>query len=246
WAKRIIFIDLNIIADKDYAAELFEALIPLNLKWYGLSTTLLIKDKQLLKLAAESGCAGLLMGFESITPDNLKTSRKGFNSPEDYGDVTSSLHEHNITLQACFTFGMDHDTPDIFLETAKMAIKMNIDLPRFAIVTPFPGTSLYHRIESEERITTRDWELYDGQHVVFQPRNMTPEELLIGHESAWKYTYSFSGIWKRILGSGIQIPISILANMGYRFYANHLHSYYNCDWITGFKPPISPKKAEAA
>ena len=246
WAKRIIFIDLNIIADKDYAAELFEALIPLNLKWYGLSTTLLIKDKQLLKLAADSGCAGLLMGFESITPDNLKISRKGFNSPEDYGDVVSALHEHNITLQACFTFGMDHDTPDVFMETAKMAIKMNIDLPRFAIVTPFPGTSLYHRLESEGRITSRDWELYDGQHVVFQPRNMTPEELLTGHESAWKYTYSFSGMWKRILGSGIQIPISILANMGYRFYANHLHSHYNCDWITGFKPPISPMKAEIA
>ena len=141
---------------------------------------------------------------------------------------------------------MDHDTPDVFMETAKMAIKMNIDLPRFAIVTPFPGTSLYHRMESEGRITTRDWELYDGQHVVFQPRNMTPEELLTGHESAWRYTYSFSGMWKRILGSGIQIPISILANMGYRFYANHLHSHYNCDWITGFKPPISPRKAKVA
>ena len=235
WAKRIIFIDLNIIADKDYAAKLFEALIPLKLKWYGLSTSLLVKDNSLLELAARSGCSGLLMGFESITPENLKMSRKGFNAPEKYGDVVTALHKYNITLQACFTFGMDHDTTDIFMDTARMAVEMKIDLPRFAIVTPFPGTALYKRIESEGRMITRNWELYDGQHVVFKPANMTPDELLVGHEKAWKYTYSFSSMWKRILGSGVQLPISTLANFGYRFYANHLHEYYNCDWITGFR-----------
>ena len=50
-------------------------------------------------------------------------------------------------------------------------------------------------------------------------------------------TYSISSMYRRIFGSGIQIPISIFANLGYRFYANHLHEYYNCDWITGFYPP---------
>ena len=237
WAKRIIFIDLNIIADKNYAAKLFEALIPLKIKWYGLSTTLLVKDESLLKLASMSGCSGLLMGFESITPDNLKSSLKGFNKPENYSDVISSLHKYKITLQACFTFGMDNDNKDIFMETAKQAVEMKIDLPRFAIVTPFPGTPLYHRLNSENRIITKNWELYDGQHVVFQPANMTSDDLLKGHEKAWKYTYSISSMYQRIFGSGIQIPISIFANLGYRFYANHLHEYYNCDWITGFYPP---------
>ena len=237
WAKRIIFIDLNIIADKNYAASLFEALIPLKIKWYGLSTTLLIQDESLLKLAALSGCSGLLMGFESITPGNLKSSLKGFNKPEYYGDVIRALHKHKITLQACFTFGMDNDNIDIFMDTAKQAVEMKIDLPRFAIVTPFPGTPLYHRLNSEGRIITKDWELYDGQHVVFQPANMSSDDLLKGHEKAWKYTYSISSMYKRIFGSGIQIPISIFANLGYRFYANHLHEYYNCDWITGFYPP---------
>jgi len=207
WARRIIFMDLNLIADKGYAAKLFEALIPLNLNWFGLSTTLLGKDKPLLELAARSGCTGLLMGFESITPENLKQSKKGFNSPAQYKDLVSLLHQYGITLMACFTFGMDHDTPDVFMKTAKFAIEAGIDLPRYAIVTPFPNTGLYKRLEAEGRILTKNWELYDAQHVVFQPSLMTPQQLYAGHEQAWKHTYSYSAMAKRFLKSQIQMPV---------------------------------------
>ena len=237
WAKKIIFIDLNLIADKSYAARLFEALIPLKLNWFGLSTTLLGKDKPLLELAARSGCTGLLMGFESITPGNLKQSKKGFNSPAQYHDLVSLLHKYGITLMACFTFGMDHDTPDVFMKTARFAIESGIDLPRYAIVTPFPNTGLYKRLESEGRILTKNWELYDAQHVVFQPRLMTPQELYEGHEKAWKYTYSYTAMARRYLKSRIQTPVWWVANMGYRFYAHHLRDFYNCDWILGQLEP---------
>jgi len=241
WASRIIFIDLNIIADKEYAAKLFEALIPLKLNWFGLSTTLLGKDKQLLELAARSGCTGLLMGFESITPENLKQSKKGFNSPSKYKELTNTLHQYGITLMACFTFGMDNDTPDIFMQTANFAIDAGIDLPRFAIVTPFPNTGLYKRLESENRILTKNWELYDAQHVVFQPTQMTPQQLYDGHEQAWKHTYSYTAMAKRYLKSRIQTPVWWVANMGYRFYAHHLQNFYNCDWIIG---QLEPQKKQ--
>jgi radical SAM superfamily enzyme YgiQ (UPF0313 family) len=243
WARKIIFIDLNLIADKDYAARLFEALIPLKVEWFGLSTTLLGKDEALLKLAARSGCTGLLMGFESITPENLKTSKKGFNSPKQYAELVAQLHRHGITLMACFTFGMDFDTPDIFMKTARFAVEANIDLPRFAIVTPFPRTGLYQRLEAEGRILTKNWELYDAQHVVFQPLLMTPAQLYAGHEQAWKYAYSAPSMVRRFLGSRIQAPVWWIANLGYRFYAHHLHSFYNCDWITG---QLQPPRAQVA
>ena len=236
YAKKIIFIDLNLIADKAYAAKLFEALIPLKVQWFGLSTTLLGKDEPLLKLAARSGCSGLLMGFESITPENLKQSLKGFNSPDQYRELVARLHAHKITLMACFTFGMDYDTPDVFLKTAKFAIEAHIDLPRFAIVTPFPNTGLYKRLESEGRILTKNWELYDAQHFVFKPAQMTPDQIYAGHEQAWKHTYSYTNMARRFLGSRIQVPVWWLANFGYRFYAHHLKDFYNCDWITGFAP----------
>ena len=240
WARKIIFLDLNLIADKAYAAQLFEALIPLKVQWFGLSTTLLGKDIPLLELAARSGCTGLLMGFESITPENLKQSKKGFNSPSQYKDLTALLHRYGITLMACFTFGMDNDTPDIFMQTARFAIEAGIDLPRFAIVTPFPNTGLYKRLETEGRILTKNWELYDAQHVVFQPMQMTPQQLYDGHEQAWKHTYSYRAMAARFLKSRIQAPVWWIANMGYRFYAHHLHNFYNCDWIIGQLEPQKP------
>jgi radical SAM superfamily enzyme YgiQ (UPF0313 family) len=232
-AKKLIFIDLNLIADRAYALELFKALIPLRLQWYGLATVLLGKDPELLEAAGRSGCRGLLMGLESISPANLRQNHKGFNSPAEYARLVEQLHEHRIALQGCFVFGLDHDQRDVFLETAEFAVQAKIDLPRFAIVTPFPNTPLYHRLELEGRILTKDWELYDGQHAVFMPTHMSPGELQAGTESAWKYAYRFSSIARRIRHSPAPWPVKLGTNLGYRFYAHHLSQFYNCDWIIG-------------
>src|SRR5215210_1725373 len=232
-ARKLIFVDLNLVADRDYAARLFEALIPLKVQWYGLATVLLADDAHLLALAQRSGCRGILIGLESISRENLRDSKKGFNSPERYREVVERLHRHGIALQGCFVFGMDHDTPEVFLETARFAVEARIDLPRFAIVTPFPGTALYQRLEGEGRILTRNWELYDGQHVVFQPARMTVEQLQQGIETAWRHAYSFPSIVKRLSASPSPLPVRIGTNLGYRFYAHNLHRFYNCDWILG-------------
>jgi radical SAM superfamily enzyme YgiQ (UPF0313 family) len=231
WGRRIMFVDLNLISDTDYAARLFEALIPLKVHWFGLTTTLLNRDKELLRLAARSGCTGLLMGFESIRGDNQRLMKKGFNTPEEYRLIVEELHQHRITLMACFTFGLDHDTPAVFMETARFAVEAHIDLPRYAIVTPFPNTALYNRLEKEDRILTRNWELYDAQHVVFQPKQMSVAQLYEGHENAWKYTYSVPSIVKRFVGSRIDVPVWWVTNIGYRFYAQHLKDFYNCDTL---------------
>src|SRR5438876_259654 len=92
--RKIIFVDLNLIADRSYAIELFKALVPLNVQWYGLSTTLIGRDDEMLALAERSGCRGLLLGFESLSPANLRTSRKGFNHPDDYAALVEKLHGH--------------------------------------------------------------------------------------------------------------------------------------------------------
>lgn len=235
-ARRLIFIDLNLIADKNYAARLFEALVPLRVKWFGLATTLIGHNPPLLELMARSGCSGLLLGFESIVPGNLEQSRKSFNSPDDYGRLVALLHDHGISVMGCFVFGLDHDDPDIFERTASFAVSAGVDLPRFAIATPFPGTPFFRRLESEGRILSRNWELYDGQHVVFQPLRMSVEELQRGHERAWTYTYSMASIARRLARSRTNVPLGIASNLGYRFYARRLHQFYNCDWFTHQRP----------
>jgi radical SAM superfamily enzyme YgiQ (UPF0313 family) len=228
-ARRAIFIDLNLIADKHYAARFCEALVPLRIQWYGLATTLLCDDIPLLDLFAKSGCRGLLMGLESLSPRNLGDNHKAFNNPDKYLQVVRRLHERGIALQGCFVFGLDDDTTDVFLRTAEFAVDALIDLPRFAIVTPFPGTGLYTRLESEGRILTRNWELYDGQHAVFQPARMTVDELQRGTEAAWKFAYSWKGMARRLWHSPGSPLLALLTNLAYRYYAHRLHKFYTCD-----------------
>lgn len=245
--RRAIFVDLNLIADREYAARLFEALIPLDLQWFGLTTTLLADDLPLLNLAARSGCRGLLMGLESISRTSLRKSRKGFNDPGRYHQVVERLHERKIALQGCFVFGLDEDEPDVFERTARFTVDAKIDLPRFAIVTPFPGTALHHRLEAEGRIMTRDWSLYDGQHVVFEPANMSADVLYTGTERAWKMAYGLRNSWRRLRHTAAPIHVALATNWGYRRYAHNLHRFYTCDAMTvpSWPPRRLPMVGEA-
>lgn len=228
--NKIIFIDLNLISDKDYARELFTKLIPLNIQWFGLSTVLLAHDPQLMELVARSGCKGLLLGLETINAESLHDAKKRFNGSVDFKEVIQDLHHLGISIQGCFVFGLDHDTTEVFDLTVDFALDAGIDLPRFAVLTPFPGTPLHDRLEREGRILTKDWELYDGQHVVFQPQNMSVQDLAIGHERAWKKVYRWSSIAQRLWNARNFKPLALTANLGYRFYAHNLHRFYTCDW----------------
>ena len=127
-------------------------------------------------------------------------------------------------------FGFDSDTRETFDRTVDFVMESRMDLPRYAIAVPFPATGLFRRLKAENRILTEDWSLYDGQHVVFEPRNMSPDELLHHTERAWKKTYRYTSIARRVLGSGTRMTISVAANLGYRFYANNLDKFYTCDW----------------
>ncbi|TGM81959.1 radical SAM protein [Leptospira mtsangambouensis] len=227
--KQVLFYDLNLIADKDYAKELFRALIPLKIYWVGLSTTLIGRDEELFDLLIRSGCKGLLIGFESISKATLKTTKKTFNNPDGYSDLIRKLRNAGIIINGTFVFGNDDDSIETFNAVRDFVIENQIGLPRFSILTPFPGTALFNRLENDNRILSKDWSRYDGQHVVFQPKKMSPEELQLGHERVWKEVYSFKGIGKRVLGNFTSIfPIVLAANTAYRYYAHNLSRFYTC------------------
>lgn len=244
-ATRAIFVDLNLISIPKYAMSLFRALIPLKITWYGLATTHVAEDAEMLDVLQASGCRGLLLGFESIVDANLNRVGKGFNHPDTYAHVVERLHEHDIAVQGCFVFGLDQDTPDVCARTAQFAVDAGIDLPRFAISTPFPGTPLYARLAAEGRILTRDWSKYDGQHAVFRPLRMTPTELEQSTEAAWHAAYSWSGIAKRLRHTAAPLHIALITNLGYRHYAHNLTRFYTCDWAEAVDPfaAVAPKPA---
>jgi radical SAM superfamily enzyme YgiQ (UPF0313 family) len=193
-----------------------------------------------MQLIARSGCRGLLLGLETLTKASMGDAGKKFNASVDYARLIDDLHRLDIAIQGCFVFGLDHDTKDVFDATVQFAIDTGIDLPRFALLTPFPGTPLHARRREQGRLLTTNWELYDGQHVVFQPAHMTPQELGAGHERAWKAVYSRRAIAKRLWKAKAFEPLAIGANLGYRYYAHNLHRFYNCDWhLSPVGTPIS-------
>jgi radical SAM superfamily enzyme YgiQ (UPF0313 family) len=165
-----------------------------------------------------------------MSASGLGTIGKRFNDPGLYAGLIADLHRLGISIQGCFVFGNDQDTEASFDQTVDFVIETGIDLPRFAILTPFPGTPLHARLEREGRILTRDWDLYDGQHVVFEPSGMSVAALQEGHERAWRKAYSYRAIFSRLHHARTQVPLSLAANLGYRFYAHHLRTHYTCDW----------------
>jgi radical SAM superfamily enzyme YgiQ (UPF0313 family) len=198
--KRIIFVDLNLISSRNYALELFHALTPLGVKWFGLSTTRITSDPELLDACARSGCTGLLMGLESMDPKALSSMQKGFNRPDDFAGVVEALHTKGIALQGCFVFGVDGESEEVFERTAAFAIEAGVDLPRYAISTPFPGTPLYQRLQQEGRLLYDAWwmdEAYRYNEIPFTPKGMDRETLETGCLNARKRFYSWPSIAKR-------------------------------------------------
>ncbi|MDR2156869.1 MAG: B12-binding domain-containing radical SAM protein [Clostridiales Family XIII bacterium] len=221
--KPVIFPDVNLLSDIPYAKALFNAMIPLKKWWFGLTTSDVALDDDLVRLFKKSGCKGLLIGFESVNEGSQKEMRKGFNEPPKYKDLMDKLHRNGIMVMGCFAFGSDEDGPDVFDRTVKLADEVKIDLPRYAIFTPFPQTEYYRRLEEENRIAERDWALYDVEHCVFVPKNMTKEQLEDGIRKAWKGSYSIRSMIRRF---DLRKPrillfafIYVLANIGYRRYA---------------------------
>lgn len=226
--KKAIFIDLSPVEDIHYAKSLYRAMIPLGFRWVGLSTTRIADDLELLKLASQSGCKGLLIGFESISQDTLNASHKHFHTASNYAEVVKKLHDHGIGIQGCFVFGFDNDDESVFERTVEFVDRTRIDLPRYAVATPFPNTRLFRRLEAEGRLLHKNWSLYDVEHVVNQPKQMSPERLQAGLEWAWRQSYRWGSLATRVRSAPWSLlPLWTSLNLGYRFYARHLREKTN-------------------
>ena len=175
----IFFVDDNIAANPARAKELFKALKPLKISWVSQSCMSIAYNDELLALAKESGCCNLMIGFESISSKNLESVNKSINKVEDYFYVIDKLHRYGITVMGLMVFGFDHDDESVFEKTAEFMEDSKVDFPCYWILTPYPGTPLYTRMEAENRIIDRDWSKYDCSHVVFKPKLISPEALSV-------------------------------------------------------------------
>jgi radical SAM superfamily enzyme YgiQ (UPF0313 family) len=214
--KRIIFWDDNITADKEYAKELFRAITPFRKWWSSQATIHAAQDEELLDAAARSGCKQLFLGLESVSQASMQEARKGFNRVEDYARIVKRIHAHGIAVQAGIVFGFDHDTPAIFKETLDFLEEAGVQNATFNILTPYPGTPLFQRLDAQGRILSRDWRKYNGRtDVVFQPNQMSVDELLEGFRYANQRFYSLPSVAKRLWRSPVQLWWTVPLNLAY-------------------------------
>ena len=220
--RRIAFNDVHLTEEPDYAKEFFEAMIPLRKEWGGLASTRILQDDELLELMRQSGCRFLLIGFETLNNRSLAAMHKRFNQVPDYQRLVQKLHALGIVVQGCFIFGLDEDDRSVFATTVEMIDELKIDIPRYAIYTPYPGTALFQRLQAEGRLLHEQWAYYDTQHVVFQPQQMTPGELDEGFKWAYRRTFALRSILKRIGESGRNFYITFIGNLAYKRYVRRL------------------------
>jgi radical SAM superfamily enzyme YgiQ (UPF0313 family) len=201
--KLVFFVDDNITSNIEEAKEFFRALIPLNIRWVSQASINAAHDEEFLRLIKASGCQGLLIGFESLNPQNLKRMHKGFNQMKGgYEVALANLRRHGIRLYVTFILGYDDDSVDTFEETLEFAMKHRFYMVAFNHLTPFPGTPLYRRLEDEGRLTYDKWWLdpeYRYGMVPFEPRGMSAEEVRLRCIEARARFYSYPSMFKRSL-----------------------------------------------
>ena len=199
--QMVFFIDDNMTSNMEAAKELMRALIPLRIRWVSQASINVAYDEEALALMRRSGCQGVLVGFESLDRDTLKTMHKGFNMMRGGPcEAIANLQRHGLRLYGTFVFGYDRDTAETFAHTLEFAKEQGLFIAAFNHITPFPGTPLHARLREEGRLIYDPWwldERYRYNMIPFVPKRMSPEELGAHCLEARRSFYSWKSIFRR-------------------------------------------------
>lgn len=203
----IVFVDDNIVGDREFAKEFFRSIIPLKIQWFSQCSISIANDDELLELAKKSGCVGLFIGFESIDENNLISNRKNVNKTSLFIEQIKKIRKKKIIVHGAFIFGFENDNIEVFDKTLQFAKEAKLDVANFGILVPYPGTPFYDQYKKENRIFDYQWRNYDAAHVVFTPHRMQPIDLQYGQYNAMKEFYSWKNILRRIISNPSSLNI---------------------------------------
>lgn len=195
--RHLYFLDDHLLGNKKFARELFEGMKGMNRVFQCAATVASVLEDDLIERAAEAGLRSLFVGFETFSPKNLEQSNKAQNLSRDYAAAVKRLHDLGVMINGSFVFGLDDDDTDVFSRTVDWAVEHSITTATFHILTPYPGTRLFEKMQKEGRIISYDWNRYDTRHAVYRPALLTLQELEAGYKKAYRDFYS----WKNIFAS---------------------------------------------
>jgi len=195
--RHLCFLDDNLLGDPGFASGLFDGMRGMGRMWLAAGTVETILTRpDLIRKAAAAGMRSLFVGFETLSEESLRSVGKTHNVHRDYNAAIRRLHDLGVMVNGSFVFGMDGDGEDVFARTVEWGISQGIESATFHILTPYPGTPLFERMERQGRLLTRNWDLYDTRRAVFQPARMSPQALEQGYERANVQFGSWSAIWR--------------------------------------------------
>jgi len=213
----VFFVDDNIIGDRNHAKELFQKIKPYKINWLSQASVDVAKDGELLQLAKESGCIGLMVGFESLSNEVLKSVAKKTNRTEEYLGAIKKIQSYSLGVMGSFIFGFDQDGPGVFEQYWQFLKKAKLEAAYVGILTPYPGTRFFNELNDEGRIFDYNWSNYDTSHVVFRPKKMSAEELKRGYLWALSKSYSAYSMIHRLRRTKAMRMFVWPMNIGFSF-----------------------------
>jgi radical SAM superfamily enzyme YgiQ (UPF0313 family) len=215
--RYLFFADDSLGLNRDVARRIFSEMTRLRKLWIGQATVTLAEDPGLLRLMRQSGCEGVIIGFESVDPKNQEKLNKIHSLKMTTREAVHRFHEEGIPILGAFVFGFDKEDKSIFERTVDFALTERLDGVQLRILTPFPGTLLYERLRIENRLFDPEWWLkeYAPGTLLYRLKGMDPEEFLDGFNRMVKELFSARNIFKRFFG----IPPWKRSSMGIAFYA---------------------------
>jgi radical SAM superfamily enzyme YgiQ (UPF0313 family) len=194
--RHVYFLDDHLFGNPRFAAALFDGMRGMGKLWQAAGTVEAVLSPRLVEKAAAAGLRSLFVGFETLDAGNLQAQNKPHNLGRDYAAAIRRLHDNGVMINGSFVFGMDGDDESVFDRTVEWAVSHGIETATFHILTPYPGTSLFQRMQQDQRILHRDWDLYDTRHTVFKPLRMSAATLEAGYWHAYRDFYRWRSIFR--------------------------------------------------
>ena len=218
--KKILLLDDNIFSDRKYLDSLLDTLIKLDISWMSQCEITIGKDDELLEKLQRSGCTTLSFGLESISRESLISMDKGWAVPAEYDSLIQNIRNHGIDVSTEMVVGGEGDTLESIRMTKDFIERNKISVPRFYILTPFPGTRFFDQIKEEGRLVNNDIYSYDGTSAVYRPKNMTPDELTQAYWELYSELFTIKSIIKRniLRKEMLKTPARCIFNMGVNLY----------------------------
>ena len=195
--KKILILDDNIFSDRIYLNQLLDEIKKLDIKWMSQCDIRIGRENKLLEQLKDSGCISLSFGLESISKESLVAMNKGWADPSEYSKLISNIQSYGIDVSTEMVVGGEGDTLDSISNTKDFIEKNKISVPRFYILTPFPGTKFFKEIKIQGRFVNDDIYSFDGTQAVYKPSNMTAKELTDAYWNLYERLFTLSSIIKR-------------------------------------------------